>query len=122
MATDSPTGSTTSISMKTFLKPSTTPFQWCSRRLTNTCEMENEAGTVVGGNNLLAAGSWHGWKDVTPPRPTLFMDAHAKILVSYEYTRHGNQTIMLGPYSTFNLETGGGSPPHSPWDFGISEF
>lgn len=88
--------------------------------MTNASELEKEDGTVS--NNVLAAASWHGWKDVTPPRPTLFMDAHVKILVSYDYTRHANQKIMLGPYSTFNLETGGGSPPHKAWDFGISEF
>ncbi|MEA2012775.1 MAG: hypothetical protein U9O87_06800 [Verrucomicrobiota bacterium] len=52
-----------------------------------------------------------------------FLDEHAKPLTSQEYRFAGiGDEIMKGPYSNWNLGTGGGSPAHKPWDFWLDEF
>lgn len=76
--------------------PSRHPYQWCSRRgVPVWTELDNS-----GFNNLLAAASFHG-RDNNPPRPTVFLDGHAKILKKDRYTRHNGQDIMQsgGPSS-----------------------
>ena len=84
------------LNRSSYVDPSRHPYQWCSKRQAPVWTELDSSGW----NNLLAASSWHG-KDNNPPRPTVFMDGHAKILKSVKYTRHGGQDIMQsgGPSS-----------------------
>jgi len=97
--------------------PAGSPLQFCSRRM-GGWDLAKTDGNVT--NNTLGAASWHK-KNAYGPRPTAFADGHVFALVSYKYIAHGYQQIILGPYSSFNLGSGGGSPPHTPWDFWIDE-
>ncbi len=113
--------SPSAIRVSTFSRPAMTSWQFCSRRLTPAWEvLPNSSGTPT--NNVLAAASWHAMNEMAPPRPTAFVDGHVAVLVQDRYSRHGGQQIMLGPYSSFHLGSGGGSPPHAPFDFWLDEF
>ncbi len=98
-----------SFKINHFTKPIQTPFQFCGERYWWNPD-HNECPNVYGGY------PWHRQKC----RPTLFYDGHAKGLVQYKYITDGK--IALGTYSTYNFDTGGGSPPHKPWDYWIDEF
>lgn len=97
-----------------FSHPTQTPYQFCSNR-----------NAPIRGFAGLQGRSWH--RDMK--RPTLFLDAHVKILVKPHYiTGGGNmlhprtQSLLLGPYSSYNLGSGGGSPAHAPGDYWIDEY
>ena len=112
------------IKMGTYTRASATPLQFCSRKSSPLFSIPvswdgRSAGT---NNNLLGSASWHK-EQSGGPRPTLFVDGHAKILVSNKYTLHGvDKDLMCGGYSTYQLETGTGTPPHKPFDFHIDEY
>ena len=108
------------IQYRTFQgKPSGTPWQFCSRRLTPIWELPKGASYS---NNTLCGASWHARDDIAPPRPTAFIDGHAATLRKHKYTVHGGQDLITGPYSSYHLGTGGGSPPHRPYDFWLDEY
>ncbi|HBC86643.1 MAG TPA: hypothetical protein DCZ94_06795 [Lentisphaeria bacterium] len=118
MNTDQLTPNDNAIKLSTFKhNPSGSPLQFCSRRMGGWALAKTD-GNVT--NNTLGGASWHK-KNAYGPRPTAFADGHVFALVSYNYTAHGYQNILTGPYSSFHLGSGGGSPPHSPWDFWIDE-
>jgi prepilin-type N-terminal cleavage/methylation domain-containing protein len=100
--------------LASFTHPAQTPYQFCSNR---RCP--------VNGYNGLQGRSWHR----NYRRPTLFIDGHAKVLSDPKYmVGAGNllwpssQTLLTGPYSSFNLGTGGGTPAHDPGDYWIDEY
>ncbi len=110
------------IKLSTFrANPAATPVQFCSRRRSGGARwaLPNSSGVLT--NDGLGAASWHK-QYAHGPRPTIFADGHAKSLVSWEYTVHLRQSIITGPYSSYNLITGGGSPAHGPFDFAIAEY
>jgi hypothetical protein len=117
---DNSPGNPGAINFKTFSRPDQTPFQFCSRRESAAWELPHYASFNVG-NGLLGAASWHD-QYTSAKRPTLFADAHVRSLTSPLYTDHGRQDIMLGSYSTWQLETGTGTPPHTAFDFWIEEY
>lgn len=119
MNTDQASPNEAAIRISTFkINPSGSPLQFCSRRMGGWALTKTD-GTVT--NNTLGAASWHK-KNSYGQRPTVFADGHVKPLAQYQYTAHGLQNILLGPYSSFNLGSGGGSPSHSPFDFAIDEY
>lgn len=64
------------------------------------------------------AESWH-----PDARPTAFLDGHVKNLVSMKYRYNvGGGTLAMGPYNTWGLWKGLGTPAHEPWDFWIDEY
>ena len=73
-----------------YSNPSKHPFQWCSRRLT---PVWTELGPNPG-NNTLAGASFHARGDYAP-RPTVFLDSHAKVIKSIKYTRQGALDILI---------------------------
>lgn len=97
-----------SFKINHFSKPSMTPFQFCGERYWWHPSHLN-CPSVYGGN------PWHN----QTARPTVFYDGHAKALKSLLYITDG--PICLGPYSTYNFSTGGGSPAHKPFDYWIDE-
>ena len=93
-----------------------TPWQFCSNR-----------NAPVAGFAGLQGQSWHH----NFRRPTAFLDGHARALNTPVYINGGgnaqsapinNQSLLLGPYSSYELVTGTGSPAHAPGDFAISEY
>jgi hypothetical protein len=114
------TGSPGAVNHRTFTRPSRVPFTWCSRRLSCTWWLPASGAAT---NNIQGAASWHGRDLLTPPRPTLFLDGHAKVLVSPRYTRHNRMSIMLDPYpNSGQLRNPAATPPHAPYDFWIDEY
>lgn len=108
------------IKISTFKKnPSGSPLQFCSRRQGGWPLAKADGGGTT--NNVLAASSWHK-KNAYGQRPTAFADGHVKALSSYKYIAHGSQDIITGPYSSFHLGSGGGTPSHSPFDFWLDEY
>ncbi len=118
--TDQTTPNAAAIDCKTFRNPSGTPVQFCSRRMSGAWPLQGYDGSAAT-NNTLGAASWHE-QNSFGPRPTIFLDGHAKILVDKLYKEHKRQNIITGPYSTFNLGSGGGTPAHKPYDFIIDEY
>jgi len=118
--TDAADPNPSAISLRTFSVASGTPLQFCSRRESKAWELPRYDTGVVG-NGLLGASGWHA-VDSYAARPTVFADAHVAILTQRIYIAHGSQRIMLGPYSSFHLATGGGSPAHRPFDFWLDEY
>lgn len=107
------------INRKTFSRPSAATSQFCSRRESAAWSLTSPSGAV--GNGTLGAASWH-LRDGYGPRPTLFLDGHAKALVNPLYKSHGYQAIMLGPYTTGQLGAGSGNPAHKPYEFALDEY
>jgi hypothetical protein len=118
---DSPSAS--GIRQLTYTHPNAVPIQFCSRRLSPAWDLGVTCTgcNTYGKNNCLAASSWHRTKGYGP-RPTAFLDGHAKSLRTAPYTAHGCQDILTGPYNTWQLEMGYGTPEHKPYDFWIDEF
>lgn len=108
------------ISLKTFSRPNGTPLQFCSRRMSPAWPIQS---TFEGGptNNGLQQASWHKQRSYGP-RPTVFADGHVKALTSYKYRAEAYQNMLRGNYSSSHLGTGGGVPPHAPYDFWLDEF
>ena len=104
------------ISRMNFSRPDSTPWHFCSRRQSPA---PGWWGYTI--NNSIAAASWHK-QGGSGPRPTLFIDGHAKALIKSKYINHGSQDIVIGPYSTYELEKGLGTPPHKAFDFYLDEF
>lgn len=107
-----------------FTWPTQMPLQWCSLRLSG-------GGTFPGGWNTLGARSWHS-RTFEPvavaasqygPRPTGFMDGHAKALSKtveyigdYQHILNGKQDIHAHKWTTpFAPYTNGG-------DYALSEY
>ena len=112
------TPNSSAISLKTFSKPNGTPLQFCSRRMSPAWPIQSTSESAPTNNGLQQA-SWHK-KNTYGTRPTVFADGHVKGLTSLIYRAEGFQNMLLGPYSSYNLATGGGSPPHSPYDFWLN--
>lgn len=111
------------IMITTYSNPAGTPVQFCSRSKSKAWDLGStyEGVDTQGYNNALACSSFHK-REGNGPRPTVFLDGHAKALISAQYTVHGNQNIMTGPYSTWQLEHGAGTPKHRPFDFWLDEY
>jgi prepilin-type N-terminal cleavage/methylation domain-containing protein len=109
------------IRRSNYSRPDQTPVKFCSRRQSPAGVMPQYASQAMT-NNLLGAAPWHGTNNYDLRRPTTFADAHVKVLRTQEYVQHGRQNIMLGTYSTWEHETGNGTPAHDPFDFWIDEY
>ncbi|RMD74272.1 MAG: prepilin-type N-terminal cleavage/methylation domain-containing protein [Lentisphaerae bacterium] len=111
------------LKWRTYTQPQATPVHFCSRRLSPVWALLLQStGNVT--NNCLAAAAWHE-ENSASPRPTVFLDGHVVALKTWEYRYHGGQKILVGPYSTYELENGyeyGSHPPHDPWDFWLDEY
>jgi len=102
------------------------PYQYCDDK-----KVPAEVGGP-GGNDIF--GQWNSWhmRSATDwPRPTLFIDGHVTALTDQRYTDglHNDQGgfasarwLRDGPYSTFHLATGGGTPKHQPFEFWLTEY
>lgn len=113
------TGNLQVLSHQNFSHPTQTPYQFCSNRM---------YPSAAGGFTGLQGHSHHrGFK-----RPTLFLDGHVKVLSALRHiTGGGNllhtatQSLLTGPYSTYELANGlayGGKPAHAPGDYWIEEY
>jgi prepilin-type N-terminal cleavage/methylation domain-containing protein len=109
-----------------FSRVHATPYQFCS-------DVKFPAVTGgPGGTDIYGVyNSWHMRGQQNWPRPTLFVDAHVAVLTQARYTdggthnpggTAGQRLLRQGTYSTFHLGSGGGSPPHRPWDYWIEEY
>ena len=118
-------GNTNSDGLKIihYSKPTSVPAQFCSRRKSGACVIPVTAsGNLT--NDVYAAASWHDLNGPYGKRPTAFLDGHTSVLKNPLYTSHGiipGGSILYGPYSSWNLKVGGGSPAHRAFDFWISE-
>ncbi len=109
------------FAINNYSRPDQTPYQWCSRRASAKGYMPVWNNPTSTGNSIGAA-SWHSIDFMQGTRPTVFKDNHVKVLRSHMYTAHQRQNIVSGPYSSFHLGSGGGTPKHSPWDYWIDEY
>lgn len=107
-------GAAGGFSFKTFYftKPGRTPYQFCCTKGYN------------GATGLYGEKPWHN-----KTRPTIFIDGHAVLLktTSYRMQLPGSPSAALpsincGPYSTFQLSSGTGTPAHRKWDFWLEEY
>jgi prepilin-type N-terminal cleavage/methylation domain-containing protein/prepilin-type processing-associated H-X9-DG protein len=109
------------LTLRYYSKPTKVPMQFCSRRLSGTGAIPTaKTGSVT--TNTYAAASWHKGG----PRPTAFLDGHVSVLRNPNHTLHGGnllgrQYMIYGPYSTWQYETGTGSPVHKPYEFWLNE-
>ena len=102
-----------SFKVRTFSKPVQVPYHYDS-----THRNDNTKGfTSYRYENPYQAESWHD-----KARPTIFLDGHAKSLVSIQYRFSTGGSLALGPYSTDSLAKGTGVPKHAPWDYWIDEY
>ena len=96
-----PAGDYETWSENYFTQPVGVPIQFCSKR--------------GGSTNNLNQPSWHG-EDV---RPTTFIDGHAAVITTPEYTQTGNQDLIRGN-STVHRYRNGGSGGNSA-DYAIND-
>jgi len=107
---------------RTFSHPEATPYQWCSRRGSPAPAFPNKwDGSSNSSGNSICASSWHADDFYSGARPAVYIDGHVHVLMSAKYTGNMNQSLCTGPYSSFNLGSGGGSPAHAAWDFWLDE-
>ncbi len=117
-ATDPSIGGAMSIKplqLAHYSRPSATPFQFCSRRLSTAWDIGGSGWP----NNTIGAASWH-LQEQFGPRPTYFLDGHIGILRDPTYTRHGSLEMNLGSFSTYEFVVGTGSS--QPFDFWLDEY
>lgn len=103
-----------------FQKPTRMPQLFCSR-LKTPYNLTNDV--------YVQHNSWHFFQG-DGSRPTLFLDAHASPLSDPRYTagqEHNPENLSLvslrqGTYSSYEIITGNGSPPHKAHEFQIDEY
>lgn len=98
-----------------FSKPVQVPYQFDSTHRNHPLG----AGAGLPYSSPYGADSWH--ENV---RSTVFIDGHVKNLSTLYYRRviDGSPNVTLGPYSSWNQKSGGGSPAHDSWDYWIDEY
>jgi prepilin-type N-terminal cleavage/methylation domain-containing protein len=102
-----------SYKVRTFSKPAQVPCHYDStHRNDNTRGFDSYRYS-----DPYQAESWHD-----RARPTVFIDGHAKSLVTLQYRFQVGGCLALGPYNTNGLAKGTGTPPHAPWDYWIDEY
>ncbi len=110
-----------------FTRPSGLPYQFCSQKKFPT-EVSDSLTSGDANNIFLPHSSWHFRGKDSLPRPTMFLDGHVPVLTDPRYTDGiqfnsqgyvSDRYLQTGPYSGYHLATGGGNPPHKPWDYWI---
>ncbi len=109
-----------------FSKPMATPYQYC-----DDLKFPSSVGGPTANGIYNQSNSWHNRNAQSWLRPTIFLDGHVKALSDARYTdgqTHdpgGNASLRMlrqGPYSTYHLGSGGGSPRHKPFEFFLEEY
>ena len=112
-----------------FTKASQTPYQFCS-----DTKFPASAGGTSNNDLFHQHASWHMRSGEKWPRPTSFLDGHAKVLGDPRYTDSNTRNLngfgdkrhlRNGVYNTFELGSGnayGGKPNHKRYDFWIDEY